>query len=1823
MATRADEVVIDDMSTGFVTKPQPAVAPVESVAVETSQPEEEAPQVAAAPAPSPNIETDTPSTPTPVPEEPVAPQEGGGIFPYETAADIAYPKVEMGEDRDPELDPKQMFPSMFYELEAQGKFEGDESKRQAFRASVANNYRNFFNFEKKPAREEAIMAASSFAYGIIDEETGERVVSEDGVPEFSLLENFTAPDIDGRLIELVEAGEANGNPSLEYYVILPDDGRPLIERTKRIDVRSEYYGTDGQAGLLTEKQPKYIRSLVRIQDEDGGMKFYDDTLKAINIPIEQRIPLLRNEASKGFAAPIQVIRNGRNFYDTFGAIGQGLSALESVAYNFTAKVPFDMIQAGYNLIALGDNPGALVGGPLNAPTVFGTMGEAIVEGVGEDSASYEFGRVGTRTVGPVLNKPAQSIAQVTGIPTLKKVQEEGAREIVADLQKKLVGTDAALTEMPMVYASVADFYASETSLSKEQIDVILAYNEDFLTTLMEFGVESLIFGGAINGTMLHMSAGVVEDFANFAVRRYGGKEFPTKVPTFRGTTTEAFDRSEAAIRAREKKPTVLGAFDKPKVAEQREWIEIKDGKQYVKKDFMSAVKAIEASGKDVAAVMREYIAEKAKTGFLASVAVDALELGVQVRSKVPGPFRNEFFAPDIKRLDANITSTQKKLNDALNNPNASPKYIAGLRKRIADDQQALTALKHETFFPAEVSKFWRDEKLSTFVGAAAFQIGMELRPGDEFTSSMFATLGSVASVIPYSRFGVGEALVDLGYLVGRRFSSKVPSKEAVAGARALKKAPPYLQDRYQAFLEAREEARLEFSKFVYPETHEKAGQQIVDDELLDQAFYYTAGLLAADGDRNRALNETLGITTDVRGMSKKLAEIIKSNEKAKQLGDALAQVIEQMGPVKMSPEFDSDSPVGQIINTLEEYNKRVTQQLNLEEQVIQELAGARKATMIAMYAGRAGFDDTQDFIENRESISELLTLDYHDELARRSTLRGFGPLVTDLEGRVVSGPEGAEIVTGTDGRVLKPRAELEQAIVDTNDYFSGITADFVQAENSNRRYRVDSNKILANDTFVTTVNLAEQKAYALASVQFDLLRAKDGPYADVRIDTTELFFQLTGLDPKTAKQIGDPLYEADEDALNYILPYLQEGTATSRKIAGLTLSPTQSALVRVFEAGAGESVEGVIKDLDRLVAGQKGFEGQSGSEIAQMIFEDADLPDNASDIEKFIALNQFIRGGIAEGAFGTLSRQDARALTPQLGLDVTTYMHVVSGLGRKAAAKAGSAESIMPASLREQLLDRVNTHAYSDFHGASPQQIETLGPEWEKARENYKKTYIEPFRERNSVIAKIIRTPDETLDASFREFKSYLKSKGFDGQMEVTQINSVLDDFKKMFGVDEIDINTPEGQILRRLFTRLHMEQLSQLPGGQMFASLTKRKAGGLMAIPDKVTGLGQDAIMTGFGTGPDNIRLDNLTYRDPDTGQYLFADVNGEPILDINALEEVYGFETLYPKSQLAMQAKLEVDNKLIAFEADYLEQIKDARSPLRNEIEAVRSASDYLKGMNPGQGFYEMSMKPNGMQDIALMKSRFIEARTAAGVDPIVASQAFDNMVAEQVKGYVFKQISEAGMQKAFVDIGPDGSVRSNQVKQMTEINGNKLLNLIGFRGDNLAETAEQKALRSLIGEESYENFQRIGQLLFSNKNQDLGGINLTGMSMPLSGESLLSRGTSYFRGVISLRWLVSEAAIRQSRLNDFELTKAILFDPAVGREIEKIVLNDDFNFDKDFKFVQVTLSAIARANAVLQYLTEDEERENTPAFIQEAQDLAGDINDQTQNLFGAGIL
>jgi len=132
-------------------------------------------------------------------------------------------------------------------------------------------------------------------------------------------------------------------------------------------------------------------------------------------------------------------------------------------------------------------------------------------------------------------------------------------------------------------------------------------------------------------------------------------------------------------------------------------------------------------------------------------------------------------------------------------------------------------------------------------------------------------------------------------------------------------------------------------------------------------------------------------------------------------------------------------------------------------------------------------------------------------------------------------------------------------------------------------------------------------------------------------------------------------------------------------------------------------------------------------------------------------------------------------------------------------------------------------------------------------------------------------------------------------------------------------------------------------------------------------------------------------------------------------------------------------------------------------------------------------------------------------------------------------------------------------------------------------VTEAPEAKAMRTLLGDETVEHMRFVFEELFQYDPRT-GALNVTGTSVPLSAESMLSRGTSFARGVISMRWLISEAAIRGARQSNYELTKLMLGDPAVGREVVDMLMRKNFNLDKrEPEFIPVLLSQIAKNDAL----------------------------------------
>jgi hypothetical protein len=154
-----------------------------------------------------------------------------------------------------------------------------------------------------------------------------------------------------------------------------------------------------------------------------------------------------------------------------------------------------------------------------------------------------------------------------------------------------------------------------------------------------------------------------------------------------------------------------------------------------------------------------------------------------------------------------------------------------------------------------------------------------------------------------------------------------------------------------------------------------------------------------------------------------------------------------------------------------------------------------------------------------------------------------------------------------------------------------------------------------------------------------------------------------------------------------------------------------------------------------------------------------------------------------------------------------------------------------------------------------------------------------------------------------------------------------------------------------------------------------------------------------------------------------------------------------------------------------------------------------------------------------------------------------------------------------------------------------------ILGITGDAIGDGSQARAMRALLGDEIYDNMVMVHRQLFNFEPKNAGSLLVTGKSIPLSAESMLSRGTSFFRGVISLRWLISEAAIRNSRQANYALTKMMLGNPKVGREVLQMLTERKFDFSKkDPEFLSVLITEIAKFDALQKYAAEQKNEQYT---------------------------
>lgn len=1131
----------------------------------------------------------------------------------------------------------------------------------------------------------------------------------------------------------------------------------------------------------------------------------------------------------------------------------------------------------------------------------------------------------------------------------------------------------------------------------------------------------------------------------------------------------------------------------------------------------------------------------------------ALDIDTQYRSFRPGGERMNFFASTITSMEKQYKEVSKQLDEAYKDgkPGDFLKRLQDRRMFLARDIQKL---KHEYILPEDLRSYLKDEAIATTASAIAYSTIYNISEGNEGFSGIASFVSVLTSLNPRARQAVNSSIEDLNYAFQRgRYKAGIgaepPSVEAVRLRRRVETMPEDIRDKAFAHFMELDAARAELSQFKYPDNY-------YDPELRGKPII-SADALDQGFYRMSGLISLRGLRTQEMGDN---LNIVKD---AGGFSEKLARLEAQLEQENLLAEQMSD-----IIQSLKYYQSREGFDPN-------SAAGRLTKTLTDFY------DGTIKELEADESLlKELLQ-------QRDFTVNGIfaGQIDADTIDDFASGRRSLYQAVQVDLERFKKYnlnkdLSLEEQAKAIDDYLAGVDEKILQATKNYERIRGQKNYALANSAFLNYVLSAETSAYNKTSRRFDKLR---DDFPDARIDMTDVFDDMV-----------DGVIVPDDVVLNGLSTRISgEGSVESRRIAGLELdNRTDNGIMRLFNRSASEAVER-IKEYNPQAA-----------QMVEELLESQELT-NANGVTQFLAVRAFFEKN------GLNDVYDLR-----IGLDPAEFMHVVSALGSRAEGVSGKTKAIPLAQLRENILNGSDGRTFErNFHApiTDRETIPNWLPRYAEAREAYKTDYIDPFRNMNNVISRTIRNPEAKTDVDIDSFNKFLVDVGFgrESPLLLAEIETKLMATLRATNGGKLDVTKGRGKMLRQAFTRIMAEQiLKTTVGGRLMGEImteAARAGAAVEIIPSKAAEV--QKFMQDFKEGriktESGLNLANF---------YMMKDDNGVPLIDQDQLDHMMSVDFLATLDPMGRSALNKIENNVQKDSARLLKEMADIKTEVGQEMAARRRLA---KGFENTQGFlgaaiFQEVQKQEGTNRIRIMRDDFIKSQE--GVVPAEqAGKAFDQVVQQSVIEHIFSTVTEVGNDRMTTSFDAYGN-KTTRVRKTQVLDAQKLGQLLGFRGDNAEMSQAQAAITEILGEEVVEHMRTVYKTLYDYSGpESKRPFRVTGISMPMSAESALSRVTSYFRGVISMRWLVSEAAIRKARESNYELTKIMLFDPKVGREVLDMLASENFTPERFVQVEKVLLTEIAKNDAIAKFAWEDlqseeEEGQESDTSVQLQQILQG---------------
>jgi hypothetical protein len=145
---------------------------------------------------------------------------------------------------------------------------------------------------------------------------------------------------------------------------------------------------------------------------------------------------------------------------------------------------------------------------------------------------------------------------------------------------------------------------------------------------------------------------------------------------------------------------------------------------------------------------------------------------------------------------------------------------------------------------------------------------------------------------------------------------------------------------------------------------------------------------------------------------------------------------------------------------------------------------------------------------------------------------------------------------------------------------------------------------------------------------------------------------------------------------------------------------------------------------------------------------------------------------------------------------------------------------------------------------------------------------------------------------------------------------------------------------------------------------------------------------------------------------------------------------------------------------------------------------------------------------------------------------------------------------------------------------MNVDKLKDIIGFN-----DQQRNDMVKGIIGESRMKTLNSMVKWMSEQYDIEKIKSNITGIPRNFSVESYISRFYSINRGVISARYVGTEAVLQQFRLKGHKLFKTIIEDPEVGQLFLEIVkTGQPLSREKEIQFFNALVSNLNKINTYM---------------------------------------